>query len=70
MVAYSFTTYALVSEMIHKEIKTKKAVFFDLDGVITIGLMPTKEDIIVTGRSIQEQPETERYLKKRKNGYR
>ncbi len=37
MVAYSFTTYALVSEMIHKEIITKKAVFFDLDGVIWQG---------------------------------
>ena len=37
MVVYYFTTYALVSEMIHKEIITKKAVFFDLDGVIWQG---------------------------------
>ena len=37
---------------------------FDLDGVITIGLMPTKFDKIVTGRSIEEKPETERYLMK------
>ena len=35
---------------------------FDLDGVITIGIMPKEEDLIITGRSFEERPETEKYL--------
>ena len=35
---------------------------FDLDGVITVGIMPKEEDIIITGRSFEERPETEKYL--------
>lgn len=37
---------------------------FDLDGVITIGIMPTRNDLIITGRSIDEKPETEKFLKR------
>jgi len=37
---------------------------FDLDGVITIGIMPKEEDLIITGRSFEERPETQKYLKK------
>lgn len=38
---------------------------YDLDGVISIGLTPRPEDIIITGRSYEEAPETYRYLHKR-----
>lgn len=31
---------------------------FDIDGVITIGLLPQFGDIIITGRSYEEMPET------------
>ena len=36
---------------------------FDCDGVITIGIRPAKDDIIVTGRSVDERPETEKFMK-------
>ena len=35
---------------------------FDLDGVITVGLYPGPNDVIITGRSYEEAPETYRYL--------
>lgn len=43
---------------------------YDLDGVINLGpdfpgLTPGKDDVIITGRSIEEKPETLVYLKKR-----
>ena len=38
---------------------------FDIDGVISIGIYPGPEDIIITGRSIEEKPETEKFLKSR-----
>ena len=31
---------------------------FDLDGVISIGIHPGPNDVIITGRSIEESPET------------
>lgn len=37
---------------------TFKMNVFDIDGVITIGLLPTKNDIIITGRSFEEKKET------------
>lgn len=36
---------------------------FDIDGVITIGLYPGPDDIIITGRSFEESPETLKMLK-------
>ena len=36
---------------------------FDCDGVITIGIRPAKDDIIITGRSFEERPETEKFMK-------
>lgn len=41
----------------------KKA--FDIDGVITIGIHPGKEDLIITGRSFEEAPETEELLERK-----
>lgn len=38
---------------------------YDIDGVITIGITPRPEDIIITGRSYQEAPETLEYLHSR-----
>lgn len=38
---------------------------YDLDGVISIGLTPRPEDLIITGRSFEEAPETYKYLHKR-----
>lgn len=38
---------------------------YDIDGVITIGITPRPEDIIITGRSYQEAEETLEYLHKR-----
>lgn len=38
---------------------------FDCDGVITVGLFPGPNDVIITGRSFQEQPETEAMLKRK-----
>ena len=31
---------------------------FDIDGVITVGLYPGPDDVIITGRSYEEAPET------------
>lgn len=43
---------------------------YDLDGVINLGpdfpgLTPGKDDVIITGRSIEEEPETIAYLDRR-----
>lgn len=38
---------------------------YDIDGVITVGITPRPEDIIITGRSYQEAPETLKYLHSR-----
>lgn len=38
---------------------------YDIDGVITIGITPRPEDIIITGRSFEEAPETLEYLHSR-----
>lgn len=38
---------------------------YDLDGVISIGITPRPEDIIITGRSFEEAPETYKYLQSR-----
>jgi hypothetical protein len=38
---------------------------FDCDGVITIGIRPAKDDIIITGRSFEERPETEKFMKEK-----
>ena len=38
---------------------------FDLDGVISIGLYPGKDDIIITGRSYEESEETIKYLERK-----
>lgn len=35
---------------------------YDIDGVITVGITPRSEDIIITGRSYEEAPETLAYL--------
>lgn len=35
---------------------------FDLDGVITVGIRPSADDVIITGRSFEEEPETTAYL--------
>lgn len=35
---------------------------FDLDGVISVGIHPGPGDVIITGRSFEEAPETYRYL--------
>lgn len=35
---------------------------FDIDGVITVGLFPGPNDVIITGRSYEEEPETLRML--------
>lgn len=35
---------------------------FDIDGVITVGIRPAPGDVIITGRSYEEAPETLRYL--------
>jgi hypothetical protein len=39
--------------------ETRKINGFDCDGVITVGIYPGPEDIIITGRSIEERPETD-----------
>lgn len=39
---------------------------FDIDGVISIGIHPGEEDIIITGRSIEEAKETLTMLRNRK----
>lgn len=36
---------------------------FDCDGVITIGIYPGPNDVIITGRSFEEKAETLAYLK-------
>ena len=38
---------------------------YDLDGVVSIGITPRPEDIIITGRSYEEAPETYAYLQAR-----
>lgn len=38
---------------------------YDIDGVITVGITPRPEDIIITGRSYEEAPETLEYLHSR-----
>ncbi len=38
---------------------------FDIDGVISIGIHPGKNDVIVTGRSYEETEETEKFLKRK-----
>ena len=35
---------------------------YDCDGVITIGIVPRKDGIIITGRSYEEEIETKAYL--------
>ena len=45
--------------------KITKINTFDMDGVITIGLTPRPEDIIITGRSYEEAKETYAYLQNR-----
>lgn len=37
---------------------------FDCDGVITVGIYPGPNDIIITGRSYEEKPETSAMLEK------
>jgi hypothetical protein len=36
---------------------------YDLDGVITAGLVPTSDDVVITGRSFEEAPETYKMLR-------
>jgi hypothetical protein len=38
---------------------------FDIDGVITVGIYPGKNDIIISGRSFEEYPETISMLEKK-----
>lgn len=38
---------------------------FDMDGVLTVGLYPGPNDIIITGRSIEESAETRTWLRNR-----
>jgi hypothetical protein len=38
---------------------------YDLDGVISVGITPREEDIIITGRSFEEASETYKYLHSR-----
>ena len=38
---------------------------FDCDGVITVGIYPGPDDVIITGRSYDERPETEQMLAKK-----
>lgn len=38
---------------------------YDIDGVITIGITPRPEDIIITGRSYEEAPETYKMLQEK-----
>jgi hypothetical protein len=38
---------------------------FDIDGVITVGIFPGPDDIIITGRSFEEAEETYAMLKRR-----
>ena len=38
---------------------------FDCDGAITVGIYPSKNDIIITGRSYEEKPETVKMLKRK-----
>ena len=38
---------------------------FDIDGVITIGIYPGPDDVIITGRSFEETPETLAMLESR-----
>lgn len=47
------------------ELKQDTINSYDLDGVISIGLTPRPEDIIITGRSYEEAPETYKYLHSR-----
>jgi len=35
---------------------------FDIDGVLTVGIRPGKDDIIISGRSFEEYPETKKWL--------
>ena len=35
---------------------------YDIDGVLTIGMLPYKGDVIITGRSFEEAPETYHFL--------
>ena len=42
-----------------------KITTFDMDGVITIGIYPGPNDVIITGRSIEEARETMVYLRNR-----
>lgn len=43
----------------------KRVNGFDCDGVITVGIHPGPTDIIITGRSFEEKPETQAMLEKR-----
>lgn len=38
---------------------------YDLDGVISIGITPRPEDVIITGRSFEESEETYKFLQAR-----
>lgn len=38
---------------------------FDIDGVITIGIYPGPDDVIITGRSFEEEEETIKMLRGR-----
>ena len=39
---------------------------FDCDGVLTVGIRPTSDDFIITGRSYEETTETYQWLDKHK----
>jgi len=45
--------------------KLGKIIGFDCDGVITVGIYPGPDDVIITGRSFEERPETEAMLRKK-----
>ena len=45
--------------------ESKQINSFDFDGVVSLGICPSENDVIITGRSFEEREETERFLLKR-----
>lgn len=38
---------------------------FDFDGVVSLGIFPSNDDVIITGRSFEEEEETLKFLRNR-----
>jgi hypothetical protein len=55
-IGFEFIITPEFKQILEKDLKAINT--FDIDGVITVGLYPGPDDVIITGRSFEEAPET------------